>query len=466
MKRLSGWDAYLLYSETPTVHTHTLKIAVLDPTESGLPFDADVFHRALARRLHLLEPLRYTLVDVPLGLHHPMWRENCPVDLDHHVRRHHLAAPGCHAQLDALIGEIASTQLDRTRPLWEFHVVEGLSGGRVAVVGKVHHALADGVAVANLLASAVEPGRKTVLDEREPDPADPRPSSAAVVRAAVGDHAAQLRALPRVVSRTAQGVLRLRRSGPARLPGGARPLHAPATFFNRSLSAERRFSSSLLPLQPVKEVSRALGVTLNDVVLGVCAGALRTLLLQVDGRADAPLVGAVPVSTDKDPSRISGNRLSGLFVSLPVHVEDPVERCRLVSASTRIAKAQHELLGAHLLQDWMEYLPPRPAAAAFRRQSQQHTDRNRILNLPISNVPGPRERGFIAGTPITELYSVGPLYDRSGINITVWSYVDQLAVSVLSDGQLLPDPSALNVAVAASFAALLEAAAVLAQVRT
>ncbi|MCW2607535.1 MAG: diacylglycerol O-acyltransferase [Frankiales bacterium] len=457
MKRLSGWDAYLLYSETPTVHTHTLKIAVLDPRASGTVFDTDVFRQALSRRLHLLDPLRYTLVDVPLGMHHPMWRENCAVDLDHHVRSHLLAAPGDRHALDALIGRIASTQLDRTRPLWEFHVVEGLTEGRVAVVGKVHHALADGVAVANLLASAVEPGRKAVLDEHEPGPADPPPRSTEVVQAALADHVQQLRALPGVVSRTAVGAARLRRHGPPRLPGAARPLHAPATFFNRSLGAERRFASSLLPLGSAKAVSKALGVTLNDVVLSVCAGALRTLLLAVDGKADAPLVGAVPVSTDKDPTRISGNRLSGLFVSLPVHVEHPVERCLLVSRSTRTAKAQHELLGAHLLQDWMAYLPPRPAAAAFRRQSQQHSERNRILNLPISNVPGPRQLGYVAGTPISELYSVGPLYDRSGINITVWSYVDQLAVSVLSDGLLLPEPRLVNEAVQAAFTELLEA---------
>ena len=166
----------LLYSEAPNVHMHTLKVAVLDLTDFVGDFTFDLFRRTLNRRLHLLEPLRYRLVDIPFRLHHPMWLQNCEVDLDYHLRRVRLPGPGDRRELDRLAGEIASTPLDRSRPLWEIYFVEGMSDGRVPVVVKMHHALADGVASANLLARATDVVG-AVLDERDPAPADPVPSS-------------------------------------------------------------------------------------------------------------------------------------------------------------------------------------------------------------------------------------------------------------------------------------------------
>jgi WS/DGAT/MGAT family acyltransferase len=138
VKRLNGMDAMLLYSETPNLHTHTLKVAIVDPSGGDGEFSFDAFRHHLRRRLHLLEPLRYKLVDIPWRLHHPMWLENCDVDLDYHLHRVQVPAPGGRRELDTVIGEVASTPLDRGRPLWEFHVAEGLSGGRFALIGKIH----------------------------------------------------------------------------------------------------------------------------------------------------------------------------------------------------------------------------------------------------------------------------------------------------------------------------------------
>src|ERR1700732_1664576 len=152
VKRLGGWDAMLLYSETPDVHMHTLKVAVIDATDFEGDYSFDRFCSILHRRLHLLEPLRYRLVDIPFKLHRPMWLENCEIDFDYHVRRARVASPGGRRELDGVIGEIASRPLDRSRPLWEFHFVEGMANGRFAVVGKVHHALADGIASGNMMA--------------------------------------------------------------------------------------------------------------------------------------------------------------------------------------------------------------------------------------------------------------------------------------------------------------------------
>ena len=145
MKRLNGMDAMLLYSETPNLHTHTLKVFVIEAADFDGDFGFDVFRRTLARRLHLLDPLRYKLVDTPLKLHHRMWLENCPIDLDYHLHRVQVASPGGRRELDQVVGEVASTPLDRSRPLWEFHFAEGMAGNRFAVI-EIHHALADGAA--------------------------------------------------------------------------------------------------------------------------------------------------------------------------------------------------------------------------------------------------------------------------------------------------------------------------------
>jgi len=156
VKRLNGMDAMLLYSETPNLHTHTLKVAIIDAAGRDGDFTFDVFRRTMLRRLHLLDPLRYELVDIPWRLHHPMWLQNCDVDLDYHLRRARVPAPGGRRELDELIGSIASTPLDRSRPLWEFHFAEGMADHKVAIIGKIHHALADGVASANLLARVMD----------------------------------------------------------------------------------------------------------------------------------------------------------------------------------------------------------------------------------------------------------------------------------------------------------------------
>src|SRR6516162_9766192 len=205
MKRLNGMDAMLLYSETPNLHTHTLKVGIINAANYDGEFDFDVFRQTIARRLHLLDPLRYQLVDIPWRFHHPMWMENCDVDLDYHLRRVRVHSPGGRRELDQVIGEIASTPLDRSRPLWEFHFAEGMAGDRFALIGKVHHTLADGVASANLLAR--------LMDLAGPGNAPPctMPSKAQLMREAQLDHFQQMADLPRLVSDAVRGISRVRR---------------------------------------------------------------------------------------------------------------------------------------------------------------------------------------------------------------------------------------------------------------
>jgi diacylglycerol O-acyltransferase len=440
MKRLNGWDAMLLYSEAPNVHTHTLKVAVVDTADSARDFTFDLFRETFCRRLHVLEPLRYQLVDIPLRLHHPMWLEDCQIDLDYHLRRVQVPRPGGRRELDEVIGEVASTPLDRSRPLWEFHFVEGMADGRFAVVGKVHHALADGVASANLMARAID---TTTAAQDEGDAYDicTPPANWELLRAAGRDHAELLRQLPGVVKDSVTGISRVRRRSRERgeIPDLARNFDPPSTFLNHVVTPRRTFASTTLSLAQIKETSKKLGITINDLVLAVAAGALRELLLKYDGSAEQPIIASVPTSTDTSPDRISGNALSGMLVSLPVHLDDPRERVRLTSVATGIAKENYQLLGPSMMSRWAAYLPP-PAAPPLFRWLSRRDAQNKLMNLPISNVPGPRERGRIAGATMSEIYSVGPLTPGSGMNITVWSYADQLNISVICDDQTVDDP--------------------------
>ncbi|HZC51645.1 MAG TPA: wax ester/triacylglycerol synthase family O-acyltransferase, partial [Mycobacterium sp.] len=300
MKRLSGWDAVLLYSETPNVHMHTIKAAVIELDPASRSLDLESFRRVIGGRLHKLEPFCYQLVDIPWKFHHPMWREHCEVDLAYHIRPWRLPAPGGRRELDEAIGRIASTPLDRDRPLWEMYFVEGLANSRVAVVGKIHHALADGVASANLLARGMD---LLPTPEGGPPQSDPAPTKRQLLSSAFADHLRQAGKLPATFRYTAQGIGRVRRSSRKLSPELSRPFEPPATFMNHMITPERRFATATLALADVKETGKRLGATINDMVLAMATGALRTLLLRYDGKAE-PLLASVPMSFDFSAERI------------------------------------------------------------------------------------------------------------------------------------------------------------------
>ena len=438
VQRVGGWDAMFLYSETPDLPAHTIKIAILD-TSGGFGFDSV---RAMAADLlPELEAMRYCLQPVPLRLHHPMWLSLCEIDLDYHLRRLMVPAPGGRRQLDQVIARIAEGALDRRRPLWELYYCEGVAKHKVALVMKIHHAVADGVASANLLARATDPAAATrrSQDIVQTSPFEP-PSRSQLLGAACLDHVRQVRDFPTLLRDTTRGIAAIRRRARerGRHPELAAPMSAPATFMNHRVTPGRLFASTTLSLAQSKKTAKMFGVTLNDLVLAVTAGALRNMLIAHDGRADCPLIASVPTNTDPSPDRISGNALGLMLVSLPVHIPDPCNRVRLVGTATTRAKDAYRRFGPELPGRWHRYLPPLFAPALFRWIAKRQRAQ-KFYNVSISNVPGPREPRYFAGTEITGFYSVGPLSPGLGVNITVWSYVDQLNVSVLADDSTFGD---------------------------
>lgn len=445
VQQMAGVDAGFLYLETPTLHMHTLKVAVIDP--SGVPggYTPENLRTLLAAALPGLPGFRRRLVRVPLEMTHPVWIEDPDFDVDRHVRFVRAPAPGDHAALCRVVGEMAATQLPQDRPLWEMVVVEGLEGGRVGIVVKIHHALADGGAAVAMLNNVLtaEPGSgPSGEDDWVPDP---MPTPWKLTRMALRGVMMRIVLFPVVMWRALRGRLLILWRRVRGIRRGAALFRTPPTPWNGSLTTNRVFATARLPLDDLKAVRHATGVSLNDVFLAVCAGALRAYLQAIGIATDAPLVSSVPVGTDrrgKDAApRLVGNKVSTIFSLLPTDKADPLERLHIVNETTKGEKAELAIKGESMLEELAEYRPPKLTSWAMRTYSRHRlADRHRApINLVTSNVPGPREPLQIGGAKLIEIYSVGPILEGIGLNVTGWSYVDTLYLGLVACPEAIPD---------------------------
>jgi len=441
---MRGIDAGFLYMETDSSHTHTLKVALLDPPEEtgsqagvggGASPSQDVVKRGLVERLPRLPGFRRRIVEVPFGLNHPVWIEDPDFDIDRHIRFAKVVAPGGPREMDAAISEIARTPLRRDRPLWEVWILEGLADGAIGAVLKIHHAMADGRAAAQLFADVL---RRADSAAAPPDPWRPEsiPSRFRLIRDALVDRLRRMRHLPALVAKTWSGLRAVGRrmrgvKGRPPRPG----FDAPRTPFNTSLTPRRSFASAEISLDDVKLVKNAFGVTVNDVLLALVAGSLRRYLQARSALPDRSLVAEVPVSTDSaGETRTSGNRTSNLFTWLCTTEADAVARLRRVHEDTEAAKEIHRLLGADLYERWSDYAPPTIYRFCMRCFARWRlADRLApAVNVIVSNVPGPRTPLDWDGARLRAIHSVGPILEGLGLNVTFWSYDDRVFVAALA----------------------------------
>ena len=460
VERLPGVDAGFLYMETPTLHMHTLKIALVDVSTAPGGYSFARVQEELAARLHLLPPFRRRVVQVPLRLHHPVWVEDRDFDQSLHVRRQTIPAPGGMRELERLIGELAGTPLDRSRPLWEIHVCEGLADGRIAVVTKMHHAVADGSAANALLANIMDLVPDAVPSlPAQPWEGEPTPSRRDLLRDAAIAWFRQLAWLPALLLKTARSVRAVTAHKRQSTVPTPRPLlDTPRTSFNGHITARRSFATASLSLEDFKKVKTAHAVTLNDVVLAVVSGAMRTWMARHGEHPKASLVAGVPVSTDTGGVvRLVGNRVSNLFTSLHTDIDDPVERLLAIARTTAEAKVVQRTLGLDMLESWVQYTPPAPFTAFMRAYSALRAANLHPapFNLVVSNVPGPPVPVHIAGARLDALFSVGPILQGIGLNITVWSYLERMSFSALTCPDTLPDVDVLMAGLEPALAELL-----------
>ncbi len=462
MQRLSGMDASFLYLETPTSHMHVAMTGIYDTSTMPGGYSFVAYKDHIARRIHLIPPFTRRLVEVPFQLAHPVWVSDPDFDLDHHVRRVGCPAPGGRRELGEIAGQIASTPLDRSRPLWEVWVIEGLKQGRVGFIAKVHHSAIDGASGAEIMTALydLEPSPEPI--EPEPIEAEHVPTDTELVAYALASRFKKYADVLPLASRTIAGVnnvIRNRQDPDGKV--GAVPLTAPRTPWNASITGHRRVAFARISLEEVKDVKAATDVKLNDVVLAVVAGALRSYLLNKGELPDEPLLSVVPVSVRAEEELgAAGNKVSAMFCALATNIADPLERLAAIAVATDGAKAEHNAVGARMLTDWGEWAAPRTFAMASRLYSSMKlADMHRpIHNLVISNVPGPPFPLYLAGSEMVAAYPMGPIHEGAGLNVTVLSYRDSIDFGFMACRDLIPDVWDLATAIPVAFAELRDAA--------
>jgi WS/DGAT/MGAT family acyltransferase len=465
MKQLTGVDAAFLYMETDSTFGHTSGVLIFDrPSRDFDPYGA-VYERYEALVGHV-EPMRRRLVEVPLSLDHPWWIEDPNFDLSFHIRALNLARPGYVDQLAEQVARIHGRPMDRSRPLWEVYVIDGLASGRWALMSKYHHATIDGANGQLMLEmmTSLSPDSDNLLGAVPWTP-EPVPSNLELLGRAM-DHmmrnpARLFRTQMRMVRDVANSVgltgvgsaatLAGRavkrvvgagsRSGEPRVALPTTP--APPTPWNRAITPHRRLAFRTSSLSNIKRIKEATNGTVNDVVMAICAGGLRSYLLRHDALPAQPLRAMVPISVrtgnEADPWT---NRVSALVAELPTDQADPLERVARCREAMLAAKRQFELVPAEALMDITRYSSPVLATAAIRLSSRLGMT-GRIASLPfnltISNVPGPRQPLYLAGAQLQHQFPVSIVTDGQGLNITVVSYLDRLDFGLIADRELIPD---------------------------
>ena len=456
--RLTGLDSSFLHLEHDATHMHVAGCMVFD---GQAPAYDQLVDQILAR-LHLVPRYRQRLAFVPLHQGRPVWVDDPHFNVAFHVRHTALPHPGGEDQLRRLCGRIFSQALDRSRPLWEIWLVEGLTDDRFALLSKTHHALVDGVSGVDIV---------TVLFDASPDPLPvaapedewiprPLPTSAQLLAEALLERAT----MPTEIIRGVRATLRGPRHVATRLGralGGVGAVarlataSAPDSPLNVRIGPHRRFTWVRGDLAQFKAVKNALGGTVNDVVLAAVAGALGRYL-RTHGQAidDTVLRAMVPVSVRADVERGAlGNRVAAMWVPLPIGLTDPIQRLLTISRDMDGIKESGQAVGAQVLTELTGFAPPTIMAQAARLQARQ-----RMFNLVVTNVPGPQIPLYLLGRQLEALFPMVPLAANQALGIAVMSYNGQLNFGLNADYDALPDLEALADALRASIDELVAAA--------
>ena len=454
MHQLTGLDAAFLALDTPTSSGHVASLSIL---KGDVALTLDDLATVFSSRRHLVPLLTRRLVDVPLGIDQPYWIEDPAFDVEFHVRELALPSPGSDQQLAEQAARLHARPLDRRRPLWEAYLIHGLAGGRQALYTKIHHAAIDGASGAEALGLLLDTDPDATSGAPQPRTLEDVPGAIGLFARGVlnlGSHPARAVRMTSALVGASPAIVRLI-AWPA-VAGSAlgrslrrdedlilvRPAQRPpATPFNAKLTPHRRWAFRSVSLDDVKQVRAQHQVTVNDVVMAVCAGALRRWLLERDALPQAPLVAAAPISVRTEEEKGAfGNSVSMLFAPLPTHLADPLARLMAVTQSMGVAKAQHAAIPGRVLSDVTQFSMPAVAARAARLSARLGLTRYvNAFNLTISNVPGPRVPLYLAGAELMGTYPLSALADGQGLNITITGYRDVLGFGLLACRELVPD---------------------------
>jgi diacylglycerol O-acyltransferase / wax synthase len=456
MRQLDPWDAAFLYQETRTTPMHICSVSHFAPAPDGQRLTLDDVRSAVARRLLVLPPFRHRIVRSPFGLPRPHWADDRDLNVDDHLHEVSLPPPGDSVQLAEQVALIAARPLDLRRPPWEIHLISGLDGDQAALVTKFHHAMVDGGAAGEVMTTLLDPApdspRVPIPDLPRPGPA---PRAGEMLLRGLADAASyplhmmhsqqrMMHRLPHMMGLARAPGRETRHLTPG-VPGSTRPrdwqpsmFGAPHTPFNGRVTQNRSWAFGQVPLDRVKAIKNAFGGTVNDVVMCVCAAALRRWLLDHRALPRVPLVTLIPVSLRADGERGTfGNRVSMMMSALPTTVTDPVERLKAASAAADAAKDMHAAMGGDFMAHALRFVLPMMAAPAFRLAAEMPVPHP--ANLYISNVEGPSRPLYLAGKQMLTFYPAAFLPMTMGLNMVVLSYSGSLDFGLMACPDLLPD---------------------------
>jgi WS/DGAT/MGAT family acyltransferase len=444
MKPIKAVDAAFLQLETPSTPMHVGALFVLGPaSEQDRRTFFRRFRKEIGERLGLSEVFTRRVVGLPLNLANPFWADG-EVDLDYHVRRTVLPAPGSQHQLEECVADLHAPVMDRSRPLWELHVIEGLEGGRVALYVKTHHAGLDGASAQLYLRSFVDTVRRPDRPSRRKAPPPPaeHPALGDVVAAGLRHQASEAMRLPRAIAGAAgtlaDAVQGLRTALSTVATG---KVSAPRTPLNVAITGERSFASVECALDEVKLAARTHGATVNDVILAACGGALRRWLMLHDALPSEPLITAVPFSTREEGDVSQSIQVSFISIDLHTDIEDPHERLRAIHESAVEAKAGAAKVKAMMPEDLPSLGLPWLLGGLARLMARSEIVGRLPLptNVIISNVAGPPQAIFVAGAKALTYTPVSIPYHGCALNVTVYSYDGRLFFGLTGARNALPD---------------------------
>jgi WS/DGAT/MGAT family acyltransferase len=432
--RLTGLDTSFLHMERAGAHMHVASTIIFEGEAPG----HEEFRDHIASRLHLVPRFRQKLRFVPLDQGRPVWVDDPHLNLDYHVRQTALPAPGSEEQLRNLAARIFSQQLDRSKPLWELWLVEGLRDDRFAIIGKSHHALVDGISGVDIT---------TVLFDLDPEPhgspasappwlARPEPTDMKLL----GDALRERLTSPGEIARGVRHALR----GPRQVLEGlgatskmiGAGMSAPSTVFNVEIGPHRRFAITQADLTELKRVKDAHGGTVNDVILSIVAGGIgKYLRARGHDTEGLEMRAMVPVSVRATEERGAlGNRISAMMAPLPIWCEEPVERLHIVTGSMGDLKSSGQAVGAEILTRITDFAPTTIASQAARLQPAQ-----RFFNLVVTNVPGPQFPLYVLGRKMESIFPMVPLARRQALCVGIMSYNGQINFGLVGDYDAMAD---------------------------
>lgn len=447
-EQISGQDATFLYAESPSSPMH---IATLTVVEGSLKYED--FKAIIASKLHLIPKFRKRLVNVPFNVDYPFWVDDPNFDLDLHLHRYKLPDPANWKTLRDLTSSIFSNSLDLRRPLWSVSFIEGLdnvsqvSKGSVAIISKIHHVMIDGTSGVGIMAKLFDTTKEDATkDIKPPRPYEPNslPDDIQLLAKSAQTFMKDPLKLPKFVSESALAFVkgRVNKQVKGNKAKVQKSYSTPKTIFNGTVSPKRTWGTAILSFERINNLRKIQGVTVNDLIVAICAGALRKYLLEKDKLPSQPLVANVPISirTENSKNRMD-NQISNMLVKIGTHIEDPIKRLEYIQFQTTQGKAKHKTVGAKSLAQMAEAVPFGVANLASRIYSRYKLGEfiTPPFNVTITNVPGPQSALYLRGHKIQGIFGLTPVLDGFGLIIAAFSYNGLVTITATSNAKAMPD---------------------------